>query len=117
MRSFSRSAATAFMVRTILALVPRFLMGAFVSHFQTQALSTDLSSPWAWRTQRLSSVDMILPAIETQRRRDSLLGYLGDYFVFDRERLAHDLLNWYQLSKNGVMGSLVLDASEASVVW
>ena len=35
---------TAFMVRTILALAPRCLMAAFVSHFQTQLLSINSSS-------------------------------------------------------------------------
>src|SRR5262249_28871769 len=84
MQSFSPSAATAFMVRTILALVQRCLMGAFVSHFQTQPLSTDLSSRKAWRIQRLSSVDMILPASETRLcRRGNRLAFLGDSFVFN----------------------------------
>jgi hypothetical protein len=39
MRSFSPNAVIAFMARTILALAPRYLMDAFVSHFHTQPLS------------------------------------------------------------------------------
>src|SRR5262245_53775260 len=66
MRSFSPNAVIVFMVRTILALAPQYLMGAFVSHSHTQPFSINLSSQWGWRVQRLSLVGVILPDIEAQ---------------------------------------------------
>src|SRR4029078_4592758 len=63
-RSFSHEAGTAFMVRTILASAPQYLMGAFVSPFHTQPLSTNSSGRYAWRKQRISSVDAVLQYTE-----------------------------------------------------
>src|SRR5689334_17049480 len=84
MRSFSPDAVTAFMVRTILALAPQYLMGAFVSPFHTQPLSTNSSGRQASRKQRLSSVDVILPDIDAQLcPHGSQLVLLADSFVFD----------------------------------
>src|SRR5262245_39039335 len=74
MQFFSQNAATAFMVRTILALALPYLTVAFVSPFHTRPRSTSSSTRQEWRVQRLSSVDVIRPDIDDQLcRRDSLL--------------------------------------------